>query len=247
MTLQPPSLKSIPQHVALIMDGNGRWAEANGKSRIEGHREGAQSVRAVLRAAATLGINVVTVYAFSTENWKRPPQEIEGLMKLFIESLNTYEEELHDSQIRLRIMGQIERLPAPVRKRIEKAMRQTEHYKAHTLVIALSYGARAEITHATQQIGQAVANGSLQPVEISEKHITNNLYLPDIPDPELMIRTSGELRLSNFMLWQLSYAEIVVTDTLWPDFREPQFYEALQEFNQRKRRFGALDSTKGSS
>ena len=113
MTLQPPSLKSIPQHVALIMDGNGRWAEANGKSRIEGHREGAQSVRAVLRAAATLGINVVTVYAFSTENWKRPPQEIEGLMKLFIESLNTYEEELHDSQIRLRIMGQIERLPAP--------------------------------------------------------------------------------------------------------------------------------------
>ena len=163
MTLQPPSLKSIPQHVALIMDGNGRWAEANGKSRIEGHREGAQSVRAVLRAAAALGINVITVYAFSTENWKRPPQEIEGLMKLFIESLNTYEEELHDSQIRLRIMGQIERLPSPVRKRIEKAMRQTEHYKAHTLVIALSYGARAEITHATQQIAQAVANGFLQP------------------------------------------------------------------------------------
>ena len=247
MNLQTPSLKSIPQHVALIMDGNGRWAEANGKSRIEGHREGAQSVRAVLRAAAALGINVVTVYAFSTENWKRPPQEIEGLMKLFIESLNTYEEELHDSQIRLRIMGQIERLPSPVRKRIEKAMRQTEHYKTHTLVIALSYGARAEITQATQQIAQAVANGSLKPIEISEKHITNNLYLPDIPDPELMIRTSGELRLSNFMLWQLSYAEIVFTDTLWPDFREPQFYEALQEFNKRKRRFGALDSTKGSS
>ena len=183
MTLQPPSLKSIPQHVALIMDGNGRWAEANGKSRIEGHREGAQSVRAVLRAAAALGINVITVYAFSTENWKRPPQEIEGLMKLFIESLNTYEEELHDSQIRLRIMGQIERLPSPVRKRIEKAMRQTEHYKAHTLVIALSYGARAEITHATQKIAQAVANGSLKPIEISEKDIKNNLICPTYPIP----------------------------------------------------------------
>jgi undecaprenyl diphosphate synthase len=229
------------------MDGNGRWAEAKGKSRIEGHQEGAQSVRAILRAAAATGIEVITVYAFSTENWKRPPKEIDGLMKLLIESLNTYEQELHDSQIRLRTMGQIERLPAPVRKRIEKTMSETNHYTKHTLVIALSYGARAEITHATQQIAQAVSNGTLQPAEINEDHITNHLYLPDLPDPELMIRTSGELRLSNFMLWQLSYAEIVVTDTFWPEFREPQFYEALQQYDRRKRRFGALDKNKGSS
>jgi undecaprenyl diphosphate synthase len=247
MNLQPPPLKSVPQHVALIMDGNGRWAEAKGKSRIEGHQEGAQSVRAILRAAAATGIEVITVYAFSTENWKRPPKEIDGLMKLLIESLNTYEQELHDSQIRLRTMGQIERLPAPVRKRIEKTMSETNHYTKHTLVIALSYGARAEITHATQQIAQAVSNGTLQPAEINEDHITNHLYLPDLPDPELMIRTSGELRLSNFMLWQLSYAEIVVTDTFWPEFREPQFYEALQQYDRRKRRFGALDKNKGSS
>jgi undecaprenyl diphosphate synthase len=229
------------------MDGNGRWAETKGKSRIEGHQEGAQSVRAILRAAAATGIDVITVYAFSTENWKRPPKEIDGLMKLLIESLNTYEQELHDSQIRLRTMGQIERLPAPVRKRIEKTMSETNHYTKHTLVIALSYGARAEITHATQQIAQAVFNGTLQPAEINEDHITNHLYLPDLPDPELMIRTSGELRLSNFMLWQLSYAEIVVTDTFWPEFREPQFYEALQQYDRRKRRFGALDKNKGSS
>ena len=247
MTLQPPSLKSVPQHVALIMDGNGRWAEAKGKSRIEGHQEGAQSVRAILRAAAATGVEVITVYAFSTENWKRPPKEIEGLMKLLIESLNTYEQELHDSQIRLRIMGQLERLPTPVRKRIEKTMRETEHYAKHTLVIALSYGARAEITHATQQIAQAISNGTLKPNEITEDHITNNLYLPDLPNPELMIRTSGEVRLSNFMLWQLSYAEIIVTDTFWPEFREPQFYEALQQFERRKRRFGELDSNKGFS
>lgn len=247
MNLQPPPLKSVPQHVALIMDGNGRWAETKGKSRIEGHQEGAQSVRAILRAAAATGIEVITVYAFSTENWKRPPKEIDGLMKLLIESLNTYEQELHDSQIRLRTMGQIERLPAPVRKRIEKTMSETNHYTKHTLVIALSYGARAEITHATQQIAQAVSNGTLQPAEINEDHITNHLYLPDLPDPELMIRTSGELRLSNFMLWQLSYAEIVVTDTFWPEFREPQFYEALQQYDRRKRRFGALDKNKGSS
>ena len=247
MTLQPPSLKSVPQHVALIMDGNGRWAEAKGKSRIEGHQEGAQSVRAILRAAAATGVEVITVYAFSTENWKRPPKEIEGLMKLLIESLNTYEQELHDSQIRLRIMGQLERLPTPVRKRIEKTMRETEHYAKHTLVIALSYGARAEITHATQQIAQAISNGTLKPNEITEDHITNNLYLPDLPNPELMIRTSGEVRLSNFMLWQLSYAEIIVTDTFWPEFREPQFYEALQQFERCTRRFGELDSNKGFS
>ena len=200
-----------------------------------------EELAAILRAAAATGVEVITVYAFSTENWKRPPKEIEGLMKLLIESLNTYEQELHDSQIRLRIMGQLERLPTPVRKRIEKTMRETEHYAKHTLVIALSYGARAEITHATQQIAQAISNGTLKPNEITEDHITNNLYLPDLPNPELMIRTSGEVRLSNFMLWQLSYAEIIVTDTFWPEFREPQFYEALQQFERRKRRFGALD------
>tara|TARA_X000000950_G_scaffold282743_1_gene382160 strand:+ start:489 stop:1232 length:744 start_codon:yes stop_codon:yes gene_type:complete len=243
----PPNLENTPRHVALIMDGNGRWAEANGKSRIEGHREGAQSVRAVLRAAASLNIEVITVYAFSTENWKRPPHEIDGLMKLLIESLNAYEEELHENHIRLRIMGQLERLPLPVRKRIQKTMDETKHYTRHTFVIALSYGARAEITHATRQLAEQVQQGTLQPNAITEEHITNHLYLPSLPEPELMIRTSGELRLSNFMLWQLSYAEIIVTSTYWPDFREQQFYDALQQYNQRHRRFGGLTPPNGES
>lgn len=245
MTPTPPILENTPRHVALIMDGNGRWAEANGKSRLEGHREGAQSVRAVLRAAAALNIEVITTYAFSTENWKRPPNEIDGLMKLLIESLNAYEEELHENHIRLRIMGQLERLPLPVRNRIQKTMDETEHYTKHTFVIALSYGARAEITRAAQQLAHQVQAGTLQPNAITEEHLANQLYLPDLPEPELMIRTSGELRLSNFMLWQLSYAEIIVTQTYWPDFREQQFYDALVQYNQRHRRFGGLTPING--
>lgn len=241
MSVDLQSLEKIPRHVALIMDGNGRWAAEHGLPRIEGHREGAQSVRAVLRAAARAGIEFITVYAFSTENWKRPPQEVEGLMKLLVSSLNAYEQELHDNGIRLRIMGQFDRLPLPVRLRLQKTIDATAHYTDHTFIIALSYGSRTEIAEAARKIAEQVERGSLRLKEIDEKTVAENLYLPDVPDPELLIRTSGEMRLSNFLLWQLSYSEFYITDTYWPDFREEQFYEALQAFNRRDRRYGGLE------
>lgn len=240
MSTDLQSLERIPRHVALIMDGNGRWAQERSLSRIEGHKEGAQSVRAVLRAAAKAGVEFITVYAFSTENWKRPPQEVDGLMKLLIGSLNAYEQELHDNKIRMRVMGQFERLPLPVRMRLQKTIDATKDYTDHTFIIALSYGSRTEIANAARQIAEKVKAGELKTKDIDEKSISEHLYLPDVPDPELMIRTSGELRLSNFLLWQLSYSEFYITDTYWPDFREEQFYEALAAFNHRDRRYGGV-------
>ncbi|MDF7823959.1 isoprenyl transferase [Pontiellaceae bacterium B12227] len=240
MSLDLQSLEKIPRHVALIMDGNGRWAQQRGLSRIEGHKEGAQSVRAVLRAAAQAGVEFITVYAFSTENWKRPPAEIDGLMKLLVHSLNEYEQELHDNNIRLRVMGQFEKLPLPVRMRLQKTIDATAHYTDHTFVIALSYGSRMEIANAAKQIAEKVKAGEMKLKEIDEQTITDHLYLPDVPDPELMIRTSGELRLSNFLLWQLSYAEFYITNDYWPDFREEQFFHALEAFNGRDRRYGGV-------
>ena len=240
MPIDLQSLEKIPRHVALIMDGNGRWAKERGLSRIEGHQEGAQSVRAVLRAAAQAGVEFITVYAFSTENWKRPPKEVEGLMKLLVSSLDAYEQELHDSKIRLRVMGQFERLPLLVRRRLQKTLDATAHYTDHTFIIALSYGSRMEIADAARQIAEKVQTGELTTRNINEQTLADHLYLPDVPDPELMIRTSGELRLSNFMLWQLSYAEFHITDTYWPDFREEQFFQALEAFNGRDRRYGGV-------
>ncbi|NNJ69755.1 MAG: isoprenyl transferase [Kiritimatiellales bacterium] len=240
MDFDPQPLEKVPRHVAIIMDGNGRWAQERGLSRIEGHKEGAQSVRAALRAAKQAGIEFLTVYAFSTENWKRPPQEIDGLMKLLISSLNAYEQELHENKIRLRVMGQLERLPLPVRARIQKAIDATAAYTGHTFIIALSYGSRTEIAEAAKRITEKVQSGELKTEDIDEQAISDHLYLPDVPDPELMIRTSGELRLSNFLLWQLSYSEFYVTDTYWPDFREEQFFKALEAYNLRDRRYGAV-------
>ncbi len=240
MSADLQSLEKIPKHVALIMDGNGRWAQERGLSRIEGHKEGAQSVRAVLRAAAQAGVEFITVYAFSTENWKRPPQEIDGLMKLLVGSLNAYEQELHDNQIRLRVMGQFERLPLPVRMRLQKTIDATKDYTEHTFIIALSYGSRTEIADAAKKIAEKVRAGELNPKQIDEQTVADHLYLPEVPDPELMIRTSGELRLSNFLLWQLSYSEFYITDTYWPDFREEQFFDALEAFNGRDRRYGGV-------
>jgi undecaprenyl diphosphate synthase len=244
MNFDIQELEKIPRHVALIMDGNGRWAEERGLPRIEGHREGAQSVRAVLRAAARAGIEYLTVYAFSTENWKRPPQEVDGLMKLLIQSLNAYEQELHENRIRLRVMGQFERLPAPVRQRLQKTMDATAHYTGHTFIVALSYGSRTEIADAARRIAEQAAAGALRLNQIDEQTVADHLYLPDVPDPELMIRTSGELRLSNFLLWQLSYAEFYITDTYWPDFREEDFFRALKAFNERDRRYGRVKKRK---
>ena len=240
MDLDFQNLEKIPRHVALIMDGNGRWAQERGLSRIDGHKEGAQSVRAVLRAAAQAGVEFITVYAFSTENWKRPPAEVDGLMKLLTHSLNEYEQELHENNIRLRVMGQFDRLPLPVRMRLQKTIDATAGYTDHTLVIALSYGSRTEIAEAAKKIAEKVKSGEMKIKDIDEQTITEHLYLPDVPDPELMIRTSGELRLSNFLLWQLSYSEFYITDIYWPDFREEQFFHALEAFNGRDRRYGGV-------
>jgi undecaprenyl diphosphate synthase len=231
-------IANVPQHVAIIMDGNGRWAQQRGLPRIKGHEQGAESVRAVLRAAKQAGVKFLTLYAFSTENWIRPKDEVDGLMNLLAIFMDRYEDELLKNKIRLRVMGQIERLPEKVQKKLAKVMETSAQDYEYTLIVALSYGSRTEIAEAAKAIASKAAKGELDPETVNEATVAQHLYLPDVPDPELMIRTSGELRLSNFLLWQLSYAELYVTDVFWPDFREQEFFKALEAFNQRGRRYG---------
>ncbi|MEC8517610.1 MAG: isoprenyl transferase [Verrucomicrobiota bacterium] len=240
MNVITPKINRIPEHVAIIMDGNGRWAKKNNLSRIDGHTEGTQSVRSIMRAAANIGIQYFTFFTFSTENWSRPKIEIEGLMKLLIESLLTYEKELHENNIKLQIMGNINELPKTVQKIVNRIVLDTKEYSKSNLILALNYGGRLEITEAAKKIAFKIKNNELNINDINEDLISKNMYLPEIPDPDLIIRTSGEMRLSNFMLWQLSYAEIIVTDKLWPDFKEEDFYNALKEFDLRDRRFGKI-------
>jgi undecaprenyl diphosphate synthase len=233
-----PKLEKIPEHVAIIMDGNGRWAKQRGLPRLKGHEQGAESVRAVLRAARQAGVKYLTLYAFSTENWIRPKDEVEGLMNLLGIFMDRYEGELLKNKIRLRVMGQIERLPENVQKKLVKLMEKSAKDYEYTLIVALSYGGRTEIADAAKAIARKVAKGEIDPEAVNEETVGQHLYLPDVPDPELMIRTSGEMRLSNFLLWQLSYAELYVTDVFWPDFRENEFFQALEVFSQRGRRYG---------
>ncbi|MEC8753713.1 MAG: isoprenyl transferase [Verrucomicrobiota bacterium] len=240
MNVITPKINRIPKHVAIIMDGNGRWAKKNNLSRIDGHTEGTQSVRSIMRAAANIGIQYFTFFTFSTENWSRPKIEIEGLMKLLIESLLTYEKELHENNIKLQIMGNINELPKTVQKIVNRIVLDTKEYSKSNLILALNYGGRLEITEAAKKIAFKIKNNELNINDINEDLISKNMYLPEIPDPDLIIRTSGEMRLSNFMLWQLSYAEIIVTDKLWPEFKEEDFYNALKEFDLRDRRFGKI-------
>jgi len=226
------------QHVAIIMDGNGRWAEQRGLPKIEGHRQGAKQVSEVLRACRDAGIHYLTLYAFSTENWKRPVQEVRALMGLMEEFLDEKTVELMEQNVRLRTIGRTSDLPAGTQKKLRAAMAETAGNTAGTLNIALSYGGRAEIVDGVNRyIEEAWKNGK-KPEKLTEASFRNCLYAPDIPDPDLLIRTSGELRLSNFLLWQLSYSEIYVTDTLWPDFGREDFAEAIAAFGKRKRRFG---------
>ena len=230
---------AVPRHVAIIMDGNGRWAKLRGKPRIFGHRAGADSLRAILRACREHGVEYLTVYAFSTENWIRPKEEVSGLMSLLKTFLKKDEHELHENQVRLRVTGRIHDLPRAVRAELERVMAATQHYQKGHLILALSYGGRTEIVDAIRAVAAKVKLGVLEPGQIDEETIARHLYLPDVPDPDLMIRTSGELRLSNFLLWELSYAEFYFTDTLWPDFRAPDFAKALAEYARRQRRYGA--------
>lgn len=224
------------------MDGNGRWANDRGLPRLKGHEEGAQSVLAMLKAAQAAGVKYLTLYAFSTENWKRPKDEVDGLMTLLASMMQKHAKEFLDNKIRLRVMGELNRLPKAVQMGLRKLMKESAKNYEYTLIVALSYGSRREIAEAAKAIARKAAAGELDPESVTEETVAQHLYLPDVPDPELMIRTSGELRLSNFMLWQLSYAEFYVTNTYWPDFREQEFFQALESFGKRGRRFGGVET-----
>ncbi len=230
----------VPQHVAIIMDGNGRWAGQRGLPRSRGHEEGAKSVRAIVRACRNEGVKYLTLYAFSVENWSRPRTEIRSLMKLLETFLKEREFELHENKLRLRIIGCIEDLPRYLQKRLARVMRETEQYEEGQLILALSYGARTEIVRAAREIARKAVAGEIAPDKIDEETVAAHMYTPDVPDPDLLIRTSGEMRISNFLLWQISYAEIYVTDVLWPDFRENEFHDAILEYGRRQRRFGGV-------
>lgn len=238
--LSPEAKASLPQHVAVIMDGNGRWAKQRGLPRIEGHRQGAESARAIIRAAGELSIKYLTLYAFSAENWNRPKDEVDALMKYLVHYLKTETAELNKSNVKLEVIGQIYRLPDHVQEQLKKTMLVLARNNGLTLVMALSYGSRIEIVEAVRGIATKVREGRLDPADINEQVVSQHLWTRNIPDPDVLIRTSGEMRLSNFLLWQISYAELVITPTLWPDFRKPQFIAALEDYARRHRRFGGV-------
>jgi len=240
LQLSAQAKAALPAHVAVIMDGNGRWAKQRHLPRVEGHRNGVESVRAVVRAAGEVGVKYLTLYAFSVENWNRPKDEVDTLMKYLARFLKGEIGELNRNNVRLEVIGQIYRLPEFVQEQLQKTQEALARNNGLTLILALSYGSRTEIVEAVRSIASKAKEGKIEPAEITEKVIAEHLYTRHWPDPDLLIRTSGELRLSNFLLWQISYAELVVTPTLWPDFRRPQFFEALEEYARRHRRFGGL-------
>jgi undecaprenyl diphosphate synthase len=231
---------SLPQHVAIIMDGNGRWAKQRHLPRIEGHRAGAESARVIIRTAGELGIKYLTLYAFSVENWNRPKEEVDALMKYLVHYLKSETSELNKNNVRLEVIGQIYRLPENVQEHLQKTITTLSKNNGLTLIMALSYGGRQEIIEAVRSIAKKAKAGQLDPADITEQVFAQHLYTRQFPDPDLLVRTSGEMRVSNFLLWQISYAELVITPTLWPDFRKPQFYAALEEYVRRHRRFGGI-------
>ena len=231
---------SLPQHVAVIMDGNGRWARERHLPRVEGHRRGAESAKTIIRTAGEVGIKYLTLYAFSVENWNRPKDEVAALMKYLIHYLKSETPDLNKNNVRLEAIGQIHRLPENVQEQLKKSIATLAKNNGLTLVLALSYGGRTEIVDSVRAIAREVKAGKLDPDAITEKTFSQHLYTRNYPDPDLLIRTSGEMRVSNFLLWQISYAELVITPTLWPDFRRPQFFAALDEYAKRHRRFGGI-------
>ena len=231
---------NLPKHVAVIMDGNGRWAKQRHLPRVEGHRAGAESARVIIRTAGELGIKYLTLYAFSAENWNRPKDEVDALMKYLVHYLKSETPELNKNNVRLEVIGQIYRLPENVQEHLKKSIATLSRNNGLTLVMALSYGSRIEIVEAVRNIAEKAKQGKIDPGDINEKVISEHLWTRNVPDPDLLIRTSGEMRISNFLLWQISYTELLVTQTLWPDFRKPQFFEALEEYTRRHRRFGGL-------
>ena len=238
----------FPRHIAVIMDGNGRWAVRQQIERIRGHQQGAQTVRTIVTECARLrekfgGPDHLTLYSFSLENWKRPADEVAFLMQMYIDYLRSERQTMRENNIRFQQIGRLDNLPEPVLDEVNRTLEETRHHTGLTLTLALNYGSRAEITDAVQAIAKKVKAGELDPARITEQTVADHLYTAGVPDPDLLIRTAGELRLSNYLLWQISYAELFISDALWPDFREPHLHEAILSFSQRNRRFGALDHT----
>ena len=230
----------IPKHVAIIMDGNGRWAKKKGFQRVRGHQKGAEAVREIVTASREMGIKWLTLYAFSQENWKRPRLEVQALMKLLKRFLKNELNEMLENEIRLKTIGRTENIPADTREILLDTIEKTAHNTGMTLTLALSYGSRQEMVDACKKIARMVKNGDATVEAIDEKLISSCLYTAGMPDPDFLIRTSGEYRISNFLLWQLSYAELYITSTLWPDFGKEEYLRALEEYQRRERRFGEV-------
>ncbi|GHT89057.1 isoprenyl transferase [Bacteroidia bacterium] len=231
-------LTRLPQHIAIILDGNGRWAQKNGMDRYKGHEEGVISVRKVVEAAGDIGIKYLTVYTFSTENWNRPQSEVDALMALMVIAIQRETPDLMKNNVRLQAIGDIDRLPKVTKDNLDACIEETSKNTGLTLVLALSYSSRWEITEAARKMAREVQEGKLKIEAINEKVISNHLSTKNIPDPDLLIRTGGEYRISNYLLWQLAYAELYFTPVYWPEFREENLYEAILDFQKRERRFG---------
>lgn len=231
-------LNNLPRHIAVIMDGNGRWAKKKGAMRIFGHRNAVQAVRDSIEGCGELGVKFLTLYAFSTENWSRPKEEIEGLMELLVNTLKQEIKSLMENNVKLITIGDTSHLPADCQQNLAWAIDKTRHNTGLTVILALSYSGRWEIVQAVKQIAEEIKNGKTKPSEVTEKMIEHHLQTSGIPDPELLIRTSGEMRVSNFLLWQIAYTELYITPTLWPDFRKENLYEAIWSYQKRERRFG---------
>jgi undecaprenyl diphosphate synthase len=234
----------VPRHIAIIMDGNGRWAKARGWDRTAGHRAGTDAVRKIVRACGERGVEHLTLYTFSSENWQRPVLEVRALMSLLVEMVEREVEDLHGNDVRLRIIGDTSRLPDRTRLALEKGMERTASNKGLQLHLALSYGGRAELVEGARRLARAVRSGRISPDEIDDDVFRQHLYSPDVPDPDLMIRTAGEHRISNFLLWQLAYSELWFTDVLWPDFGPEHLDEAIRQYQGRERRFGKVPEAK---
>jgi undecaprenyl diphosphate synthase len=231
-------LARLPEHIAIIMDGNGRWAQKNGMNRYRGHQEGVVSVRKVVEAAGEIGIKYLTVYTFSTENWNRPQEEVDALMELMVIAVQRETEDLMKNNVRLQVMGDVNRLPQITLDNLNACIEKTSGNTGLTLILALSYSSRWEITEAAKKIAGKIKEGKLKPENITEKMISDHLLTQNIPDPDLLIRTGGEYRISNYLLWQLAYAELYFTPVYWPEFRADNLYEAIVDFQKRERRFG---------
>lgn len=239
--IEEKKLKKIPTHVAIIMDGNGRWAKKRNMPRVKGHYEGMQTVKKITKYASKLGIKYLTLYAFSTENWARPKEEVSYLMDLPEKMFTSFMPELMENNVKVEVIGVVEKLPENTRKAVEDAIEQTKNNTGLKLIFALNYGSKDEIVTAVKRIAQGAANNEYKVEEIDEQLISDNLFTKDTPDPDLLIRTSGEQRISNFLLWQIAYSEFIFTKVAWPDFVEEELYKALLEYQSRDRRFGGLN------